>query len=57
MNRQGAKDQILHLLSITCALMQGWKSVEHPGWVKVDHPKDYWLPVKQHGKDVVHFDK
>lgn len=35
---------------------QGWKSVEHPGWVKVDHPKGYWMPIQQHGTDVCHFD-
>ncbi|KAG2488511.1 hypothetical protein HYH03_013014 [Edaphochlamys debaryana] len=37
------------------ATFKGWKSVEHPGWVKVDHPKDYWLPIEQHGKPVCHF--
>eukprot|EP00197_Chlamydomonas_leiostraca_P008838 CAMPEP_0202866010 /NCGR_PEP_ID=MMETSP1391-20130828/7004_1 /ASSEMBLY_ACC=CAM_ASM_000867 /TAXON_ID=1034604 /ORGANISM="Chlamydomonas leiostraca, Strain SAG 11-49" /LENGTH=119 /DNA_ID=CAMNT_0049545915 /DNA_START=27 /DNA_END=386 /DNA_ORIENTATION=+ len=37
------------------AKLQGWKSVAHPGWVKVDHPQGYWLPIEQHGKPVVHF--
>ncbi|PNH11653.1 hypothetical protein TSOC_001532 [Tetrabaena socialis] len=38
------------------AKFQGWKSVEHPGWVKIDHEKQYWLPIQQYGKDVCHFD-
>ena len=27
---------------------------EHPGWVKIDHPNGYWMPVMQHGKAVMH---
>lgn len=27
---------------------------ENPGWVKIDHPNGYWLPVMQHGKNVMH---
>lgn len=23
--------------------------MQHPGWVKVDHPKAYWLPIEQVG--------
>ncbi|GIL92405.1 hypothetical protein Vretifemale_19966 [Volvox reticuliferus] len=36
-------------------VFKGWKSLEHPGWVKVDHPKGYWLPIQQYGNDVCHF--
>ncbi|KXZ49626.1 hypothetical protein GPECTOR_20g483 [Gonium pectorale] len=36
-------------------VFKGWKSVEHPGWVKVDHPQNYWLPIQQYGNDVCHF--
>eukprot|EP00198_Chlamydomonas_reinhardtii_P007339 XP_001696675.1 predicted protein [Chlamydomonas reinhardtii] len=38
------------------AVFLGWKSQEHPGWVKVDHEKGYWMPIEQHGKPVCHFD-
>lgn len=27
---------------------------EYPGWVKIDHPQGYWMPVEQHGKAVMH---
>ncbi len=26
-------------ISHAIVLAQGWKSVEHPGWVRIDHPK------------------
>jgi hypothetical protein len=29
------------------AKLQGWISAEHDGWVKVDHPKGFWLPISQ----------
>ncbi|CAN0052243.1 unnamed protein product [Ascophyllum nodosum] len=35
-------------------LLKGWYADEHPGWVKIDHPRGYWLPVMQHGKAVLH---
>mmetsp|Transcript_4810 Transcript_4810/g.8366 ORF Transcript_4810/g.8366 Transcript_4810/m.8366 type:complete len:132 (-) Transcript_4810:387-782(-) len=38
-------------------VFQGWKSVANPGWVRVDHVQGYWMPIEQHGKPVVHFDK
>ena len=34
--------------------IKGWKSKVNPGWVRVDHPEKYWLPMSQHGKPVVH---
>lgn len=37
--------------------LQGWVSKVHSGWVKVDHPSGYWLPISQNGHDVVHFNK
>jgi hypothetical protein len=38
-------------------LPQGWRSAQSPGFVKIDHPAGYWLPIEQHGKPVVHFDR
>ena len=35
-------------------IFYGWKSVKNPGWIKVDNPKGYWLPIEQHGKTVSH---
>ncbi|CAN0084357.1 unnamed protein product [Scytosiphon promiscuus] len=35
-------------------LLKGWYVEEHPGWVKIDHPSGYWMPVEQHGKAVMH---
>ncbi|CAN0365447.1 unnamed protein product [Pylaiella littoralis] len=35
-------------------ILQGWYVEENPGWVKIDHPNGYWLPVMQHGKNVMH---
>lgn len=37
--------------------LKGWVSTEHPGWVRIDHPENYWLPMEQHGKPVVHLQK
>lgn len=38
-------------------LLQGWVSKENPGWVKIDHANNYWMPIAQDGHDVVHFQK
>ena len=35
-------------------VLQGWYVAEHPGWVKIDHPKGYWLKEAQDGHDVLH---
>mmetsp|Transcript_30101 Transcript_30101/g.89289 ORF Transcript_30101/g.89289 Transcript_30101/m.89289 type:complete len:100 (-) Transcript_30101:213-512(-) len=39
------------------AQLQGWVSKEHPGWVRVDHPSGFWLPIEQSGHTVVHLPK
>ncbi|KAF5832836.1 hypothetical protein DUNSADRAFT_11175 [Dunaliella salina] len=38
------------------AKLQGWKSAENPGWVRVDHPKGFWLPEEQRGKKIIFYD-
>lgn len=35
------------------ATLQGWHAEEHPGWVKIDHPEGYWMPVKYNGTSVM----
>ncbi|GAX77159.1 hypothetical protein CEUSTIGMA_g4604.t1 [Chlamydomonas eustigma] len=37
--------------------LQGWISKANPGWVKIDHPNGYWMPISQNGHDVIHFKK
>ncbi|CAM9316727.1 unnamed protein product [Choristocarpus tenellus] len=34
--------------------LHGWYVKEFPGWVRLDHPQGYWMPVMQHGKPVMH---
>ena len=35
-------------------IFYGWKSKQNPGWIKVDHPNGYWMPIQQYGKTVAH---
>jgi hypothetical protein len=34
--------------------LHGWYVAEHPGWVKLDRPEGYWMPLSQHGKPILH---
>ena len=38
-------------------IFYGWKSIRYPGWIKVDNPNGYWMPIEQHGKTVAHEQK
>ena len=47
-----------YLPSCACLFsLQGWVSKAHAGWVRIDHPQGYWMPIAQHGHDVIHFKK